>query len=114
MARVSVTTQPVTRTGTATVLTGPTVDGDIIDTGRTMLYVLNGSGAPITVTVQTPLTVDGLDVADLTVTVPAAGFRIIGPFPVGTFGRAYGDANAGRAYVDYSSVTSVTRGVISV
>ncbi|MFI5561506.1 hypothetical protein ACIA2T_19685 [Amycolatopsis japonica] len=78
------------------------------------LYVANGSASPITVTVQTPLTVDGLNVEDLTVTVPASGFRLIGPFPVGTFGQPSDNANAGKALVDYSSVTSVTRAVVSL
>lgn len=113
MARVSVTTQEVTRAGLAPSLTAPTIEGDVIDTGATWLQVTNGAGAPINVTVQSPPTVDGLAVAELIVAVPNAQTRLIGPFPPRTFGQAAG-ADAGRAYVDYSSITSITRGVFRV
>ncbi|HEY0638715.1 MAG TPA: hypothetical protein VGD67_13780 [Pseudonocardiaceae bacterium] len=115
MARTSVTTQVITRAGLAPNLTGPVADGDIIDSGACWLHVLNGSGAPITVTVQTPVTVDGLPLDDLEVAVPASGTRLIGPFPARTFAQA-SDApvGAGRVLVDYSSVTSVTRAVVSL
>lgn len=113
MARTSVTTQQIVRTGLTPSLTAPIIDGDIIDTGATYLHVVNGSGASINVTVQTPPQVDNLDVAELIVAVPAGATRYIGPFPTRTFGRPTG-ADAGRAYVDYSAVTSVTRGVFKV
>ena len=114
MARASVTTQQITRAGLAPVLSQPTVDGDVVDCGRVALYVINGSGAPITVTVVSPAEVDDLAVADLAVAVPAAGTRLIGPLPARTFGQAYGDADAGRAYVDYSAQADVTRAVITI
>jgi hypothetical protein len=114
MARTSVTTQSITRAGLNTAMTAPPVDGDIIDAGAVFLEVLNGSGSPITVTVQTAGTVEGLPVEDLAVTVPAAGNRRIGPFP-GVFKQA-ADAvvGAGRVLVDYSAVTSVTRAVVKI
>jgi len=114
MARTSVATQQIVKTGLAPALTAPIIDGDIIDTGRVFLRVDNGGGAAITVTVQTPVQVDGLDLADLTVSVPASGTRLIGPLSASTFGRPSGGADSGRAYVDYSSVTSVTRGVFAL
>lgn len=114
-ARVSVTTQAIVKTGLNPALTGPTVDGDVIDTGRVFLRVDNGGGSSITVTVQTPLQVDGLDVSDLTVSVPASGTRLIGPLSPSTFGQLSGSADVGRAYVDYTgTLTSVTRGVFSL
>ena len=112
--RVSVTTQPIVKTGLTPALTAPTADGDVIDTGRVFLRVDNGGGASITVTVQTPVQVDGLDLSELIVTVPASGTKLIGPLSPSTFGRLVGTADAGRAYVDYSSVTSVTRGVFAL
>jgi hypothetical protein len=71
------------------------------------LYVKNASGSPITVTIDTPGLVDGLAIANLTVSVPATtGERMIGPFPPGIYNQA-----DGNVYVDWSSVTSVTAGV---
>ncbi len=113
MARVSVTTQTITRAGLTPSLTAPTVDNDVIDTGDVFLQVTNAAGAPINVTVQSPPTVDGLAVAELIVAVPNGQTRLIGPFPSRTFGQPSG-ADAGRAYVDYSAVTSITRGVFTV
>ncbi len=114
MARQSVTTQRITRAGTNVALSAPNADGDIVDTGQVALVVTNGGGSPITVTVITPGDVVGLAVADLEVTVPASGTRHIGPLPTSVFAQA-ADAvtGAGRALVDYSSITSVTRAVIS-
>ncbi|WP_188193444.1 hypothetical protein [Nonomuraea sp. SYSU D8015] len=112
MPRVNVTTQKITRAGLNPSLTAPTVDGDIIDTGTTFLYVKNDNAGACTVTVQTPLQVDGLDVSELVVSVPAAGIRLIGPFPKRTFGRP-STPDKDRAYVDYSIQASVTRAVIS-
>lgn len=71
--------------------------------GRTTLWVKNGAGAPINVTVVTPKTDNGLAVADLVVAVPAGEQRLIGPF-----GRdLFADPN-GQAGIDYSSVTTIT------
>lgn len=114
MARVSVTTQQIDKTGTAPTLTAPTIDGDVIDTGRVFLWVDNSGATAVTVTVLTPVQVDALDVDDLAVSVPAGGARLIGPLRPSTFGRPAGDPDAGRAYVDYSDSTSVTRGVFSL
>lgn len=115
MARTDVTTQRIVRTGLNVAMTAPVADGDIIDAGLVSLRVLNGSGSPITVTVQTPGTVLGdLAVADLAVSVPAAGQRDIGPFPSSVFAQP-ADASVGplRVLVDYSAVASVTRAVVS-
>lgn len=114
MARTSVTTQQITRAGLAPVLTAPTVDGDVIDSGAVFLHVNNGSAASINVTVQSPVTVDGLAVEELVVAVAAGAFKLIGPFPQRTFGQPTGSADAGRVYVDYSAQASVTRAVLKL
>ncbi|MBN6037476.1 hypothetical protein [Amycolatopsis sp. 195334CR] len=114
MARLSPATQAIVRTGLAPALTAPNGDGDIIDTGRVFLEVANGGGSPITVTVVSTAEVDGLPVEDLEVSVPAAGRRLIGPFAKTTFGQPAGDANVGKAFVNYSGTTSVTRGVFAL
>lgn len=78
-------------------------------TSRSWLVVKNGGGAPITVTVVTPR-VDprtGLAEADAVVSVTNAQERWIGPIHP----EVYGDpADAGKAAVTYSAVTSVTVG----
>jgi hypothetical protein len=114
--RVSVVTQPVPLAGLALVHTAPTVDGDIVDVGRgTFLSVINGGGAPITVTVQTPGVVDGdLAVADRVVTVPIGTTPKQIPLTSSNYKQPVGDANTGRALVDYSAVASVTRAVGSI
>jgi hypothetical protein len=116
MARVSVTTQRITRAGLNVALTAPTVDGDIIDAGQVALRVANGSGSSINVTVQTPGTdpASGSARQELIVAVPAAGARDIGPFPASLFAQP-ADATVGplRVLVDYSAVATVTRAVVS-
>jgi hypothetical protein len=119
MARVNVTTQLVTRAGLTPVLTEPTADGDVIDTGRVALYVVNGSGAPINVTVTSTASQDGLAVEDLVVAVAAAVTKLIGPLPPRTFAQPAGAVesggdDAGRVYVDYSAQTDVDRAVVTL
>lgn len=91
------------RDGVNVALTAAAGGGDeFANTGREALMVSNGSGAPITVTIETPQEVDELDVADRDVVVPAGETRLIGPFPKGT----YNDAD-GMVQITYSSVTTV-------
>lgn len=107
--RTDVTTQLVTPAGLAATMSGPTVDGDIVDAGNgTWLTVTNGSGSPINVTIQNPQTYEGLDVADRVVSVAAGATKDI---PVTPMFKQPTDASVGpgRALVDYSAVTSVTR-----
>ncbi|MEU0584584.1 hypothetical protein [Streptomyces sp. NPDC006132] len=75
-------------------------DAAPVGPGR-FLYVNNGSGGTITVTVATPGTVSGLAVADAAVPVAAGDHAII---PLAT---VYRGAN-GRAAITYSGVTSLT------
>lgn len=113
MARTSVATQPMAFGGLTPNLTAPTIDGDVVDVGRCFLHVENGGGAPITVTVQTPGSIDGLALEDRSVQVAAGSFKQI-PLTLAVYRQPVGSADAGRAYVDYSAVASVTRAVISL
>jgi hypothetical protein len=73
-----------------------------------MLYVNNGGGAPITVTITTPETVEGaLAVADRAITVTNATFKMI-PVP-----SRYNDPTTGLGTVIFSSNTSVTAAIIA-
>ncbi|MEV7263972.1 hypothetical protein AB0N38_10515 [Micromonospora aurantiaca] len=114
MARASQATQQITRDGLAPALTEPTVDGDVVDCGRVVLMVVNGSAGPVTVTVESTAAQDGLDVEDLAVPVPVGATVLIGPLPGRTFGRPAGAPDAGRAYVSYSAVVGVDRAVLAL
>ena len=115
MARVSVATQQIVQTGLAPVLTAPTADGDVIDVGRVALMVTNGGAATTTVTVPTPVTVDGLQVEDLVVPVAAGATVLIGPLPSRVFAQPFGSPDAGRAHVDYGSgFADLDRGVVTL
>lgn len=113
MARASVTTQKVTLDGLNLSPTAPTVDGDVIDCGAVMVFLENTTGAPVNVTVESPLTVDGLDVEDLVVAVPANDFVLVGSLPARTFGRPSG-TDKGRAYVNYATPAAIRRAVFSL
>lgn len=116
MARVSQTTQVIPNGGLTPTMSAPTSgvgNGDIVDVGRNFLVVLNG-GSSITVTVITPGTVDGdLAIADRVVTVAAGAVPAVIPLDSPNYRQPTGSADAGRAYVEYSSATSVTRAVVS-
>lgn len=115
MARQSVTTQPITRAGTTPTATSPTAEGDIVDTGGTVFLLVSNTGAAAaTVTVQSQATYSGLDVEDLTVSLPAGATKAIGPLNTEPFGFPVGDVNAKRAFVDYTgTVADLKRSVLS-
>jgi hypothetical protein len=110
MPRTPITPQRIVAAGLAPAFEPANVAGNSfkLQNGR-YAHVKNGSGSSVTVTIPTPLTVDGLAVADRTVAVPAAGERLIA---LGT-ATAYKQAG-GVAYLDYSAVTSVTVAVFDV
>lgn len=90
------------------------VDGNMfLNNGKILLWLENGSGSPITVTLVTPRTVSGLAVADQTVSVPATDERWAGPFDTGTYNQASG-ADVGKLYIDYSDVTTLNVGAYAV
>lgn len=71
-------------------------------TGAEFLYVLNGGGSSITVTLNIPTTIDGQAVTAKTVTIAAAEHALIGPFNT----SYYNDSN-GNVNITWSAVTSV-------
>lgn len=113
MARVQVQTQKVTNYTLVPVYSAPTQDGDSIESGRVLLHVVNSGASDVTVTVLTPAETYGLAVSELTVTAPAGDRILIGPFPEPAFGRRPNQTDSGRVWVDYSSVTDLTRAVIA-
>lgn len=115
-ARLTPATQPMTLGGLLPTYSAVSADGDVAEVGRTFLSVINGGGAPITVTVQTPGVVDGdLAIADRVVTVPVGTTPKLIPLTSTNYRQPVAAvADAGKAYVDYSATTSVTRAVVSL
>jgi len=105
MARGTITAQEISLSGITPSLGAATSDGDgFLNTGDTLLQVKNGSGAGITVTIKTPAKIEGIDIAEIEVAIPATtGDKLIGPFDPSIFNQS-----DGKVYVDYSAVTTVT------
>ncbi|PWG08776.1 hypothetical protein DF268_36005 [Streptomyces sp. V2] len=86
----------------AAAATAAAAGGDTAQVGPgRFLYVNNGAGASITVTLTTPGTVSGLAVADPVYTIAAGKAAII---PLSNVFRGA----IGRAAIAYSAVTTVT------
>lgn len=79
------------------------------NTGNEFLYVNNGSGSSVTVTLVAQQTVDGQALTNKTVAVAAGVAKLIGPFPKGI----YNDTND-RMNVTWSSATDVTIAAIKL
>lgn len=94
--------------GAESTLTAAESGGDTCPAGPGIfLEVANGSGSPVTVTLATPGTVEGLAIDDREVAVPAGETWKI---PVG---RIFAGAD-GQAAITYSSATDVTVGAFRV
>jgi len=110
MARTTITPQSISRTGlTHTFAAADQPNGMQflnVDT-RAFLYVKNGGGGTINVTIPTPITVDDLAVSDLTVQLTTGVNKMFGPFP-----KEYYNQTDGMVYVNFDVGTSVTIAVI--
>ncbi len=99
----------MSRAGVSTVGALPTAStGDTwANTGAELVAIKNGAGAPMTVTLHIPATIDGAAAVDPTITIADGVTELVGPFPVGY----YNDVN-GLAKVTCSPVTGSTIKVI--
>jgi hypothetical protein len=109
---VAIVATPISRSG-VTVTTLPTIPtathgNKFLYDKKAWLEVNNGSGAQITVTINTPGTLDGQAIDDLVVNVPAGARVAIGPFTP-TFVQS-----DGYVWAVFSSVTSITIGAFRV
>ncbi len=97
-----------TRAGINTDLVAANGGGDsFVNTGVEMILIKNGDSGAHTVTIVTDATVDGLDVVDRAVAIPAGETWLIGPFPA----DVYNDDN-NRVQLTYSAVTAVTIAIV--
>lgn len=110
MARTTLTAQSITRTGlTHTFAAADQPNGNqfLNVDERAFLYVKNGGGGTIVVTIPTPGTVDDLAVADLSISIATGVNKLIGPFP-----QKHYNQTDGMVYINYDVGTSVTVAVI--
>lgn len=79
---------------------------DFVNDGNTFVYVNNGGGGSINVTLnfRSGLTVDGVTPTSKVVAVAAGVRKLIGPFPT----QYYADTTTQKMALSYSGVTSVT------
>lgn len=113
MARAALTLQNLSAGGLAPSFTAAIADGHAINNqyGNVVLWVKNGSGASINITIVTPGTVDGNAIADKVVAVPAGADRIIGPFDPRYYNQDDSSGDTGlnyAAFINYSATASVT------
>lgn len=105
MARTEI---PVTKVTTAGVAPPAQVTGDAaekhflqVGDGNVILEATNtGTVSSRTVTVETPVKVDGLEVGEVEVVVPKETVRYIGPFKPGTFKQKDGKVNVDPAHAE--------------
>ena len=109
MARTVLALQEIKAVGLAPALGSANAGGHSVPCGaNNFVAVKNGSASAVTVTIPTPAKFQGLDLADVAVSVPAGGERWIGPLLPSLFSQS-----DGYAYVDFSAVTSVTVGAFT-
>ena len=108
----TLTLQDIIRTGTGLEPTyaacGAGGDEFVNEAGY-FIHIKNGAGAPQTVTIATPVTTDGLAVADVAIAIPAGEERMIGPFATATFND--GDD---KVQLTYSAVVTLTIAILNV
>ena len=110
MARTDLSVVKLSDVGYEISLSAGNVDGNYVSNNeRTFLMVDNADASSMNVTIQTPGTVKGLAIADRVVAVAASKEALIGPFPA----SVYNDGQ-GRLLVDFSPVTSLTVGALSL
>ena len=109
MARTTLTSQQISRTGLTpsyAAVDQPNGNEFLNVDERTYIHVKTAGSATV-LTVPTPITIDGLAVADLSVSIGTSSERIIGPFPL-----QYYNQTDGKVYLDWTVGTSVTIAVI--
>ncbi|MER8220341.1 hypothetical protein ABTZ58_07035 [Streptomyces sp. NPDC094143] len=98
-------TQAISLAGLAPAYANAAGGGDKCQVGdRNFLHVKNGSGSSVTVTLTATAAVRGQAVSNVTVSIPAAGDKMIGPLAADLFQSPVD----GLCAIGYSSATTVT------
>lgn len=104
MARVTLTASSMLSGGVQLAAAAAQTDGNAFaNTGNQWFYVKNGNGSTIVVTIQTPLTVGGIAVAEVTKSLLTTEEWLFGVFDTHIFNQSNGEV-----YIDYDIVASVT------
>lgn len=114
MAYTDLTTQVISKAGIVpSYAAADSGDGDMFrNTGKEFIHVINAGGSPCLVTMVTPAQIQGLDIEDKVVTVAASTDQMLGTFEPSLYNQAAGQTDAGKTYIEYDQVTSVTVAVI--
>jgi hypothetical protein len=104
MAATALTVTDISRAGVAPSLAAFNADGHLLpNTGKEFVMVTNGSGSAVTVSAAIVKTVDGVTPAAKSMSVPAAGTKLFGPFKP----EEYNNASA-QVALSVSLATDVT------
>lgn len=104
MARTDLTPASTSRTGLTWAGAPANVDGHMFgDNGRRLVRLKNTDASARTVTIPTAVQVDGLDVEDLVVPIPAT----TGDVTIGPFTPLYRQPN-GKVHLDYSATAGLS------
>lgn len=113
MSDVNLSVEEVLRSGLAASYTGSLSTENtykFLNDGRVLLHFKKTGAGDCTVTIPTQNSVDGLAIADRTVTIPATtGDKFIGPFPQ----SIYNDSD-GKVNFTLSEVTDLTVAVVRI
>lgn len=105
MARTALTVQQIARAALTPAYTAANVDGHSIPADNAAFIHVKTGATGCTVSVPVPKTVDGQAVADKSYVIGTNTERMIGPFPPDPYAQA-----SSEAYINFSSVTTVTIG----
>lgn len=113
MSRAIVTAQRATVRGRQLVFSPVTnPEGDAIAFGRDLVLMVRNDGvAPVTVTIETPREFLGLTLADNVIDVPPGVIGMVALRPA-VYARPRGETDPGKVYVNYSTMTGVSRAVV--
>lgn len=106
MARTALAVQETGRSAseTITMAAADTSNGNYFDNDsqKVLLLVHNDTGGPATVTIDTPITFDGLSIPSLVVTVADGAIAVVGPFPEPRYSQE--DADSGTLHAVFVDV----------
>lgn len=110
MARTELTAQTITTAGITPSPVVGTADGHWFDNpassarnGTRFVRVSNTGGVSRNITFQTGATVEGINIEEVIVAIPAGAVRLIGPFSPRVFNRPAGGTDPDTVYVDYDA-----------